>query len=266
MALSVWSEIRFPLVGMLHLPPLPGSPQFRDSLSAIETHALRDAETLAAAGFDGLMLENFGDAPFFPDRVPAVTVAAMTRIAAAVRGRFSLPLGINVLRNDGRSALAIAVATGCSFIRVNILCGARVTDQGVIQGIAHDLLRERAALGTSQIALWADVHVKHSAPLADRPVGEEAIETLERGGADAVIVTGTATGVVADYERLREVKAAIGPRPLLVGSGVTAENLPTLAKLANGAIVGSSLKAGDDVRQPVDAGRAAAVHASRLPL
>ena len=109
------------------------------------------------------MMENFGDVPFFPGRVPASVVAQMTAMACAVRDEVKLPLGINVLRNDGVSALAVAQAAGASFIRVNVLCGARVADQGLIQGIAHDLLRERAALGAAEIKIFADVDVKHSA-------------------------------------------------------------------------------------------------------
>src|SRR5690606_13240725 len=114
----------------------------------------------------GLMLENFGDTPFYPRRVAAHTVAAMTAIAVEVRRQVDLPLGINVLRNDGLSALGIAAASGADFIRVNVLSGARVTDQGIVQGIAHDLLRERRWLGAESVKILADVNVKHSAPLA----------------------------------------------------------------------------------------------------
>ncbi|MCR4414077.1 MAG: BtpA/SgcQ family protein, partial [Thermoguttaceae bacterium] len=183
-----------PLVAVLHAAPLPGSPRYAGQFQPVIAAVLRDAEVLAEAGVDGLLLENFGDAPFFPGRVPAVTVAAMTALACEVRRRFDLPLGINVLRNDGQSALAIAAAAGARFVRVNVLCGARVTDQGVIVGIAHDLLRDRATLGLARVRIFADVDVKHSAPLARRPIEEEADETLRRGGADGLLVTGTATG------------------------------------------------------------------------
>ncbi|HXD50949.1 MAG TPA: BtpA/SgcQ family protein, partial [Burkholderiales bacterium] len=142
-----WKNNRKIVIGMLHLPPLPGAPLFDGNLKRIRDSVLRDAETLATGGVHGLMMENFGDVPFYPDRVPASVVAQMTALACEVRGRVDLPLGINVLRNDGRSALAVAHACGASFIRVNVLCGARVADQGLIQGIAHDLLRERALLG-----------------------------------------------------------------------------------------------------------------------
>ena len=250
---------RWPLIGMLHLPPLPGSPQSGKSLAEIVRHTLADAEVLATAGFDGLMLENFGDSPFYPERVPAITVAAMTTVAVEVRRAFpQLPMGINVLRNDGRSALAIAAAVGAAFIRVNVLCGARVTDQGVISGIAHDLLRERAAL-KAEVAIWADVAVKHSAALAPRPLAEEARELVERGGADAVLVTGSATGSAPNREELREVRDAVGERPVFVASGITAENLLQFSA-ATGFIVGSALKPNGNPAAPIDS-----VLANRLP-
>ena len=179
--LPQWSAIPAPVVGMLHLPPLPGSPRYSGSVDAITTTVLRDADALAAGGVHGLMLENFGDVPFFPGRVPAHVVAHMTALAVAVRRRFDLPLGINVLRNDGRSALAVAHAAGAQFVRVNVLCGARVADQGVLAAIAHDLLRDRAMLGAAGgtgVKILADVDVKHSAPLARRDLADEVADTL----------------------------------------------------------------------------------------
>lgn len=242
---------RWPLIGMLHLPPLPGSFRAGKSLDEIVQHTLADARMLAEQGFDGLLLENFGDSPFYPERVPAITVAAMTAVAAEVRRAFpQLPLGINVLRNDGRSALAIAVAVGAAFIRVNVLCSARVTDQGVISGIAHDLLRERAAL-RAEVSIWADVAVKHSAALAPRPLAEEARELVERGGADVVLVTGSATGSAPSSEELRQVRDAVGDHPVFVASGVTAENLPQFTA-ATGFIVGSCLKSRGNPLAPID--------------
>ena len=149
--LPQWSSVRVPVIGMLHLPPLPGSSRWSGDLNAVRDFVLRDVEALCAGGVDGLMIENFGDTPFYPGRVPAITVAAMTALACEVRRATDVPLGINMLRNDGLSALAVAVASGASFIRVNVLCGARVTDQGLLQGIAHDLLRERANLKAESI-------------------------------------------------------------------------------------------------------------------
>ena len=255
MLLANWSSISCPVIGMLHAPPLPGSPEYDGDIVSVRQSVIRDAEALVAGGVDGLMLENFGDTPFYPDRVPAITVAAMTSLACDLRWRFDVPLGINVLRNDGRSALAVAVACGASFIRVNILCGARVADQGLLQGIAHDLLRERANLQASSIQIWADVDVKHSAAFAERPLADEVQDLIARGKADAVIVSGSATGQPIDLGTLSIVKDAAGATPVLVGSGVTAESIHQLLPYANGAIVGSSLKEDGSVRKPVDVAR-----------
>jgi hypothetical protein len=245
-----------PLIGMLHAPPLPGSPRYGQDWPAVVAHVLSDAETLATAGFPALMLENFGDSPFYPGRLPPVTVAALTRLAVEVRSRFDVPLGINALRNDGLAALAIAVAAGAAFIRVNVLTGARVTDQGLVTGIAHDLLRLRSELSATGIAILADVDVKHSAALAPRPLEEEAADLVERGGADGVIVSGDRTGAAAKLDHLRVVRMAAPKTPLFVGSGVTEATLDDTRGLADGWIVGTSLKQNGDVRNRIDAVRA----------
>ncbi|HLL88157.1 MAG TPA: BtpA/SgcQ family protein [Tepidisphaeraceae bacterium] len=203
------------------------------------------------------MIENFGDVPFFPGRVPAHVATHLTALAAEVRRAVpKLPLGINVLRNDGRTALAVAHAVGAQFVRVNVLCGARVADQGVIQGIAHDLLRDRALLGAGDVQIWADVDVKHSAPLAVRPLDEEVADTIERGLADAVIVSGTGTGKATDLRHVLAVRAAAaGGAAVLVGSGATGKTLGQYLAHADGAIVGTALKQGGVADHPVDVAR-----------
>ena len=251
-----------PLIGMLHAPPLPGSPRYGNDWPGVIAHVLRDAEALVSGGFPTMMLENFGDAPFFPGRVPAGTVSAMTRLAVEVRSRFDVPLGINVLRNDGLSAMAVAVAAGASFIRVNVLCGARVTDQGVVSGIAHDLLRLRRGLGAEHVAILADVDVKHSSPLAPRPLEDEVADLIERGRANGVIVSGGRTGATIDVDQLQVVSDAAGIVPVFIGSGVSADIIAATDDLAQGWIVGTALKAGADVRQPVDPARVAEIVAA----
>jgi len=244
---------------MLHLRPLPGSPRYNGDLAAVRESLLRDADALAVGGVHGLMLENFGDAPFYPGRVPAAVIAHMTALAGEVRQRFPLPLGINVLRNDGQSALAVAQAAGAQFIRVNVLCGARVTDQGVIQGIAHALLRQRAALGAEAIRIFADVDVKHSAPLAPRGLAEEVEDTVQRGLADTVIVSGTATGQAASLTQVRTARAAAGGVPVFVGSGVTAFTIAAFRRHADGFIIGTAFKRGGVATHPVEPARVRAV-------
>jgi uncharacterized protein len=250
------------LIGVVHLPPLPGAPRAKPSrrgAAAFVARAVSDAAVYVGAGFRAVSVENYGDAPFFKDRVPPETVAALAAACHAVRA--SLPdeisVGVNVLRNDARAAIAVAAACGLDFIRVNVLAGAAVTDQGVIEGRAADVLRDRARLAP-QVRVYADVRVKHSAPLAPRPLDEEVKDLVTRGGADGLIVTGPRTGATADVERLREVRAAAGKATVLVGSGTTAENIASMLALADGAIVGTSVKRGGVTSNPVDPARARA--------
>src|SRR5687767_13529205 len=245
--LAAWRDVRKPVIGMLHLAALPGAPLYGGSLTAVREAVLRDAKLLADGGVNGLMIENFGDVPFFPGRVPAHVVAHMTAIAAEVRRAVpGLPLGINVLRNDGLSALAVAHACGAQFIRVNVLCGARVADQGILEGIAHDLLRDRKSLGAEGIRIFADVDVKHSTALgAPRPLADEVADTLHRGLADAVVVSGSGTGKATDPAHVRKVhEAAAGAAPVYVGSGVTVETAHHFLPHAAGFIVGTAFKRG----------------------
>jgi membrane complex biogenesis BtpA family protein len=240
------------VIGMLHLAALPGSPANKLSLNAIEDIMLGDADALVDGGAHGLLLENFADAPFFPERVPALTVACMTRLACSVRRRFDVPLGINVLRNDGQSALAIALAVNAQFIRVNVLTSSRVTDQGTIHGIAHHLMRDRKNSGADAIQVWADVNVKHSVPLAERPVEDEVADTIHRGLADAVIASGSGTGQTTALGEIRRFRQAANSTPVYVGSGVNIENVSQVLEHADGVIIGSALKKSGDVSQPVD--------------
>lgn len=252
------------VIGMLHLAPLPGSPRWSGDLPAVREAALRDARALREGGIRALMLENFQDAPFLPDAVPPVTVAALTAVAAAVRRELpDCALGINVLRNDAGAALAIAVAVGADFIRVNVHTGAAVTDQGVLEGRAWQTLRQRREFGVP-IGILADVRVKHAAPLSPRPLVDEARDLRLRGLADALIVTGAATGAGADPDDLARLRAVLPDCPLLVGSGVTEGDLDRFLPAADGFIVGTALKEGGDVAAPVSAARATAFTARLL--
>jgi membrane complex biogenesis BtpA family protein len=241
---------------MLHVPPLPGSPQASGSFSTVRDHVLRDADALFEGGITNLMIENFGDTPFFPGTVPAHTVAHLTAIANEVATRFpTAEIGLNVLRNDGCSALAIAAATAASFIRVNVLCGARLTDQGILQGIAHDLLRLRKNLSAEGVAILADVDVKHSAALAERPLADEIEDVIKRGHADAIIVSGNATGASVAAEQLAEAVSIAASTPVLIGSGATADSIQHLRNQAAGFIVGTAVKCDGNVHNPVDPAR-----------
>ena len=254
--IDAWSRVSKPVIGMLHLPALPGAPLYGGSITTIREAMLRDAQLLAEGGVHGLMMENFGDTPFYPGTVPAHVVATMTALAAEVkRATPQLPLGINVLRNDGLSALSIAQAVGAEYIRVNVLCGARVADQGILQGIAHDLLRLRAELKGEAIRIFADVDVKHSAALAERPIADEVDDTLHRGMADALIVSGAGTGKPTDPDKVKLVKSAAKDAPVFLGSGVTPATVGGLLPHADGFIVGTYFKRDGVASNPVDPNR-----------
>ncbi|OAQ53839.1 hypothetical protein HTG_06120 [Natrinema mahii] len=248
-----------PVIGMVHLPPLPGAPGFgdgdEDDREAIRTRALEDARRLEAGGVDGIIVENFGDAPFYPDDVPKHVVAELTAIATAVTEAVDVPIGINVLRNDAAAALSVAAAADAAFVRVNVHIGSAATDQGVLEGRAHETLRLRDRL-EADIPILADVHVKHASPIGERDVERTALEAVERGRADGVIVSGPGTGVetsLADIERVADVLAdAADEPPVFVGSGVTSETVgDCLAAGADGVIVGTALKRGGETTNPV---------------
>ncbi len=249
-----------PVIGMVHLRALPGSPGWQGDLDAVGEAALRDAAALADGGVGALMVENYHDVPFFAGAVPAVTVAAMTRLAGAiVDAHPGLPVGVNVLRNDAAAALAVAAATGARFVRVNVLCGAVVADQGLIRSDAARVLRLRRELGLESVGIMADLAVKHAAPLAPRPIAEEAADLRRRALADAIIVSGAATGAATDPARAAAVRAAEPDAPVLVGSGMTIENLDGFAGTVDGYIIGTSLQQpGPDGRPVVSARRTAA--------
>jgi membrane complex biogenesis BtpA family protein len=245
-----------PVIGMVHLLPLPGSPRWGGDLRAVRERALADARALAEGGVDGLLVENFGDAPFLKGPVGPETVAAMALLVQAVADAVPLPVGVNVLRNDARAALAIACLTGARFVRVNVHTGVMLTDQGLIEGAAAESLRYRRWLGAERVKLLADVLVKHGAPLAPQTPEAAARDAAQRGLADALIVSGAATGLPPERETLLRVREAVAV-PVLVGSGLTPDNVQELLTVADGAIVGTSLKREGRVEEAVDARRVA---------
>jgi len=245
-----------PLIGMVHLLPLPGSHRYSsDGMSRALEAALRDARALNSGGADGLLIENYGDSPFKPAPTDPEIVASMTMIGSVISREVDLPLGVNVLRNGALGALAIASAIGAHFIRVNVLTESLLTDQGIINGCAHELMRYRKQLGAENVYVYADVRSKHAAPIVLRPIEESARDTAYRGMAEALILTGPRTGAEPDRHQLRQVRESVPDRPILIGSGLTSRNAAKLLEEADGAIVGTSLKANGIVENPIDEGR-----------
>lgn len=240
-----------PVIGVVHLLPLPTSPRWGGSLKAVIDRAEQEATALASGGVDGIIVENFFDAPFAKDCVDPAVVSAMSLVVQRLMHMVTLPIGINVLRNDARSALAIATCVNAQFIRVNVLTGVMATDQGLIEGQAHQLLRYRRELG-SEVKILADVLVKHARPLGSPNLTTAVQETIERGLADGVILSGWATGSPPSLEDLELASAAANGTPVFIGSGATWENIPRLIQASNGVIVSSSLKRRGKIEQPID--------------
>lgn len=240
-----------PIIGVVHLLPLPTSPRWGGSLQAVIDRAEREATALASGGADAIIVENFFDAPFAKNTVDPAVVSAMSLVVQRLMSMLTVPIGINVLRNDAHSAMAIATCVQAQFIRVNILTGVMATDQGLIEGQAHQLLRYRRELG-SDVKILADVLVKHARPLGSPNLTTAVQETIERGLADGVILSGWATGSPPSLEDLELASAAANGTPVFIGSGADWENIPRLIQAADGVIVSSSLKRRGKIDQPID--------------
>lgn len=251
------------LIGVIHLPPLAGSPGSRqehpiEALQQAGFRAVQEAQALAKAGFDGVLLENFGDIPFYKATVPPETIASMAIIAAAVRESVKIKIGIHVLGNDARSALAIAAVTGCEFIRVNGFSGVTATDQGIQESNAAQLLRERDRLGVD-VSFLADVHVKHGRPLSSSESDlYQAIEEVAlRSMADGVILTRKTPGRLLDLETLKAASQVAHSIkiPFFIGSGVTPDQLKEIRPWVDGVLVGSALRKGGGAGATLDTKR-----------
>jgi len=246
------------LIGVVHLRPLPGSPRWSGTIKAVTDFAMADARAYERGGADAIFVENFGDAPFAKGAVETETLTAMTAIGCAVRAEVKFPIGFNVLRNDARAALALCAACGGSYIRVNVHTGAMLTDQGIIEGDAYNTARYRERICPG-VEIFADVHVKHAVTLGDWSLENAAQDTAERGLADALIVSGVGTGHSADMADVECVRQACPKSRILLGSGVNVRNVKEYLRLADGVIVGSSLKRDGKLSNPVDPKRVAAL-------
>ena len=173
-------KTRTPIIGVVHLLPLPTSARWGGSLKAVIDRAEQEATALASGGVNGIIVENFFDAPFTKNQVDPAVVSAMTVVVQRIQNLVTVPIGLNVLRNDGRSAIAIASCVNAQFVRINVLTGVMATDQGLIEGEAHQLLRYRRELG-SDVKIFADVLVKHARPLSSPHLTVAVKDTIERG-------------------------------------------------------------------------------------
>ncbi|MBK5112787.1 MAG: BtpA/SgcQ family protein [Candidatus Heimdallarchaeota archaeon] len=247
--------VKKPVIGMIHLKALPGAPKSSLSVSEVLALAVDDLNSLIEGKVDGVLVENYNDYPFHPFTVEPSTIVSMSLIVKELVKSSSVPVGVNVLRNACSDALVIASFTGAEFIRCNFLTGAYVTDQGVIVGCAHILKRLQKQLSCIKTEtnplIFGDVLCKHASPISPRTLELEAIDALERGLADAVIITGNRTGLPAklsDLKLLRKKQI----QPILVGSGVTSDSIQEILPYIDGVIIGTSLKHKNKISLPVD--------------
>jgi len=267
-ALARLFPVRKPLIGTVHLDPLPGAPRYDgQSMSSIISRAVADALRYVEGGIDGLIVENEGDIPFLkPDLVGPETVAAMAVVTHAVVEAVGVPVGVLCLANANLQSLAIAKSTGARFVRANQWANAYIANEGYVEGNAAVALRYRAAIQARDVVVFADVHVKHGshAIVADRDVKQLTYDT-EAFGADVLIATGQRTG---DPTRVAEVHdiASVASRRVLVGSGLNEGNAVDLLSVADGAIVGSAMKEDGVWWGPVSVERTRAIVAAVLPL
>jgi uncharacterized protein len=267
-ALDTIFGIRIPLIGDIHLPPLPGTPRYRgDSMTTIIDRALRDAEAFETGGMNGIILENHGDIPFLkPNEIGPEIIAAMSAIASRVANTAGVPVGINLLANAAVGSLAIAKASGARFIRVNQWVNAYIANEGLVEGESARALRYRKQIDAEDVAIFADVHVKHGshAIVDDRPVSEQASD-VEFYDADVAIASGNRTGDEVPRDEIASIRNGTS-LPVIAGSGITAANASKILPLLDGAIVGSSLKEGGVWWNPVELDRVKALVAVVEPL
>ncbi len=254
------------LIGMVHVGALPGTPRHGQPVEHLAAQAAEEARVLVDAGFDAVAVENMHDAPYVHgDRLGPEIVAAMTRVGVEVATAVDVPIGVQILSGGNRHALAVAQAIGGSFIRCENFVYAHVADEGLLpEAEAGALLRERRRIGAEGVAVFTDIKKKHAshAITADISIADAA-HAAAFFGADGLIVTGAWTGTPADPDDARRAKDASG-LPVLVGSGVTPDNIGAMLDAADGVIVGSWIKHGGDWKNPVDPERAARlVYAAR---
>jgi uncharacterized protein len=239
------------LVGMLHVGALPGTPAACLSIEGLIERSVAEARIYREAGFTAVALENMHDRPYLKGAVGPEITAAMTAIAREVKRETGLVLGIQVLAAANREALAIALAAGADFVRVEGFVFAHVADEGVVESCAGELLRYRRTIGAQGVLVFADIKKKHSAHAITGDVSlAETARAAEFFLADGVVVTGAASGEEASPEDVRSAAGAVR-LPVLVGSGVSFGNLERFAD-AHGFIVGSSLKQGGHWSNPLD--------------
>lgn len=245
-----------PIIGMVHLQPLPGAPGYKGDLEAVYEAALYDLKALINGGANAVIVENFGDIPYATDN-ELITNTAFAAIAARLRIECDLPMGINVQFNNFEAEWAIAYSCGYDFIREEVFAENRMGPNGVCISSGPALMRLKAKY-PKDIAILADVNVKHTFAIVEQPL-DFTIESIIESGADCLICTGITTGKSPSVDDVKEMKRIAGDVPVIVGSGVNAKTVKDYLSVSDGAIIGSSFKKDGNVMNPIDEERVKAL-------
>ncbi len=256
--MNLWNDIfpkRKPVIGMIHVQALPGTPKHHLSLKKIIEQAVKEAILYEKCGLDAIMLENMHDVPYLNKKVGAEVIAYMTAIACAVRKAVNVPAGIQILAGANMEALAVAHAANLNFIRAEGFVFGHIADEGYMDSCAGELLRYRKLIGAENIAVFTDIKKKHSAHSITSDVSiAETAKAAEFFLSDGLVVTGSSTGKAVSIKDLTDVRKA-SSLPVLVGSGITSDNLKDYWQHADGFIVGSFFKEAGLWSNPVSESR-----------
>lgn len=238
-----------PVIGMIHLLPLPGTPFFNGSIDDIYVRALADAYALQQAGVDAILVENYGDHPYLAEELAIEQTSLMSAVTREVKLNCSIPVGVNVQFNAWQAEIAIAHACEAQFVRVEVFVDTVVTPQGMVAPCAALVTRYRHALGASDVQIWADIQPNGSRNLLSQSLVQSALDA-EAAGADAIIVTSAGNGSILPVDELAHIKESVS-KPIIAGSGITVESVVEALSIADGAIVGRPLKIEQDDRHGV---------------
>ncbi len=251
--LSLLQAGKKPVVGMVQLAALPGGSRYRDArIDDVLGSALAEAEILASNGIDALMIQNLGDVPV-DTHVTTVQAAWMTRVTAEIRRRYGKPVGLNMLENDAEAMMAVASASGADFVRIKIYVGAMLTPFGIESSQAFAAIRARTSWRADAVAIFADVHDRTGNPLVAGTLEDDLDAAVRLGAADGLVLTGKT--YPQTHELIATARRVVGSVPIMVGGGVTADNIGDLNGVADGTIVSSSLKGTGTVFGRFDPGK-----------
>lgn len=232
---------------MIHFPPLIGYLGY-PGFNYIAGKMLKEATILEKSGFDAIIIENNYDVPH-TEKIPSVSAAMFGALAKLLEQNTKLPFGLDVLWNDYETSLSICASTRAAFFRVPAFVDTVKTSYGVMPARAREIIALRKKLKLNHVCIFADIQVKHSVMVDKNKTLTQSAKEAVKAGADAIIITGKWTGNAPKTSDLKETRKAVGRFPILIGSGVSIDNLPILTKYADGIIVGTTLKEGGIVNK-----------------